>query len=491
MEFAYDLLENYRTDARARRVVQRSRTIIVPVVNVDGFNISRNAAPLGDFSQFDYEMKRKNCQVSAQTPAQYLGGTCADNPAGRLRGTDLNRNYPGFWGGGGASPTWSSDTYRGDGPGSEPETDNIRKLISGRQVTNLITNHTYSNLVLRPPAIRATGFSPDEPAYRQLGADMTEANGYANWASFQLYDTSGSVEDWSYWNTGGLGFTFEIGPTEFHPPFQTGVVAEYVGLPPAAGAEYGGNREAYYVMADATVDSALHSTIVGNTSPNRKLTVSKSFISATSPVINADGSTGPPRYYRDDLASSYDTEGGNFRWAVNPSTRPVVVGRYGREPQGPPQASQPLTNPAGTPAEGAYETATFTVEGPPTYDNGTARVVIQWPNAQVDWDVEVYDARGRLVAQAASLADPESAVLIDPVPGTYTIRLVNYEGGATSDWTGRVDYASPTPGTYSGLKEAWNLTCTNRNGKVLSTREVTVDRGQTARVGDPCARKRG
>jgi murein tripeptide amidase MpaA len=490
MEFAYDLLENYRTDARARRIVQKSRTIIVPVVNVDGFNISRNAAPLGDFSQFDYEMKRKNCSISAQTPAQYLGGTCVNNPAGRVRGTDLNRNYPGFWGGGGASPIWSDDTFRGDGPGSEPETDNVRRLISERQVTNLITNHTYSDLVLRPPSIRTTGFSPDEPAYRQLGATMTEANGYANWAAFQLYDTSGSVEDWSYWNTGGFGFTFEIGSEDFHPPFQNGVVAEYLGLLPAAGASYGGNREAYYVMADATVDSALHSTIVGNTSPNRKLTVSKTFISATSPVINADGSTGAQRYYQDNLASSYDTQGGNFRWAVNPSTRPLVVGRYGRDPQGPPQPSQPLTNPAGTPPEGAYETATFTVDGPPTYDNGTATVVIQWPNNQVDWDVEVFDSRGRPAAFAETVDDPERATLIDPAPGTYTIRLINYGGGDTSDWTGRVDYASPTPGTYSGLKESWNLTCSNRNGKVLSTRDVTVDRGKTARVGDPCARKR-
>ena len=94
--------------------------MIVPVVNVDGFELSRSAAPKGDFSQFDYEMKRKNCSVSTFTPAAYLGGTCADNPAGRLRGTDLNRNYPGFWGGGGASPIWSNDTYRGDAPGSEP-----------------------------------------------------------------------------------------------------------------------------------------------------------------------------------------------------------------------------------------------------------------------------------------------------------------------------------------------------------------------------------
>ena len=41
-----------------------------------------------------------------------------------------------------------------------------------------------------------------------------------------------------------------------------------------------------------------------------------------------------------------------------------------------------------------------------------------------------------------------------------------------------MEYGSPTPGEYSGLKEAWMLTCSNRNGKVLSTQEVIVDRRQ-------------
>ena len=80
MEFAYDLLENYRTDARARRVVKNARTIIVPVVNVDGFEVSRKAAPLGDFSDFDYEMKRKNCSISAQTPPEYHGRDLRQQP---------------------------------------------------------------------------------------------------------------------------------------------------------------------------------------------------------------------------------------------------------------------------------------------------------------------------------------------------------------------------------------------------------------------------
>ena len=66
MEFAFDLLQSYYdrdrdVRNRAREVLSTSRVIVVPVVNVDGFQISRDADPLGDFSQFDYEMKRKNC----------------------------------------------------------------------------------------------------------------------------------------------------------------------------------------------------------------------------------------------------------------------------------------------------------------------------------------------------------------------------------------------------------------------------------------------
>jgi hypothetical protein len=124
------------------------------------------------------------------------------NPAGPVRGTDINRNYGGFWGGPGASTRWSSETYRGPAPFSEPEVQSVRELISGRQVTNLITNHTYSNLVLRPPGVQAVGEPVDEPLLYRLGEEMTDKNGYANIRSWQLYDTTGSTEDWSYWVTG-------------------------------------------------------------------------------------------------------------------------------------------------------------------------------------------------------------------------------------------------------------------------------------------------
>jgi hypothetical protein len=486
MEWAYELLTTYRHSRRSREIVRNVRTIVVPVLNVDGFHVSREAAPLGDFTLFDYEMKRKNCSISVSTPAQYRTGTCDDNPAGRLRGTDLNRNYPGFWGGPGASPNWSSDTFRGDAPGNEPEVDALRQLISRRQVTNLITNHTYSNLVLRPPSIAATGYAPDEEEYRALGARMTAHNAYANWAAFQLYDTSGSVEDWSYWNTGGLGFTFEISPNNFHEPFEEAVVAEYLGRPPAAGAGLGGNRAAYYEMARSTLDEKLHSMITGRAPKGATLRISKRFSSTTSPVINPDGTVGPALTYEDHLVSRFRPDDTWFAWDVNPSTRPVLAGRWGREPLAPTQPRADLVNPPGTPAEGASETTTFTVEGLPAYDNFFAEVHVQWPDPAVDWDVDVFDSEGNFVASAATLADPEVAMLVEPVPGEYTVQVVNFAGGQTSDWTGWVEFRPPPEEVVTGVKESWKLTCRDRDGRLLARHEVVVDRGETAHVGRAC-----
>jgi murein tripeptide amidase MpaA len=485
MEWAYELL-TAPSSRRTRHIVRDVRTIVVPVLNVDGFEVSREAAPLGDFSQFDYEMKRKNCSISEATPAQYATGTCADNPAGRLRGTDLNRNYPGFWGGPGASPAWSSDIFRGDAPGGEPEVDALRELISGRQVTNLITNHTFSNLVLRPPSILATGYAPDEPELRALGGRMTAHNAYANWAAFQLYDTSGSLEDWSYWNTGGFGYTFEISPDGFHEPFEEAVVAEYLGLAPAAGAGLGGNREAYFEMARATADESLHSVITGRAPRHATLRISKWFESETSPVLNADGSVGEPLSYDDYLVSTFRPDGKRFRWDVNPSTRPVVAGRWGRDPVAPTQPGIDLENPPGVPAEGESESVTFTVGGLPDYDNFTAEVHVQWTDPDVDWDVYLYDAEGNYVADAATLDNPEIARLVEPPAGEYTAVIENYEGGETSDWDAWVEFTPPPAEVVTGVKESWKLTCDDRRGRKGGGREVVVDRGETVDVGWAC-----
>ena len=494
IEFAFDLLQSYSAgDARARDLLTRSRVILVPVVNVDGFKISRTAAPLGNLSVFDYEMKRKNCRISANTPAQFTTGSCDNNFAGRLRGTDLNRNYPGFWGGGGASASWSNDTYRGDAPGSEPESDAVRKLISERAVTVMISNHTYSNLVLRPPAIASTGLAIDEPELKALGDAMASKNDYVSQASYQLYDTSGSTEDWSYWITGGLGYTFEIGDEGFHPAYEEAVVGEYLGLAPADGAGLGGNREAYWLATQAAADRDLHSVITGTAPAKHTISVSKTVTSETSPVIQTNGSVGEPLLYTDNLRTDYTSTGGQFTFDVNPSTRPLVMGRYGREAQAPPQAPITLTNPAGVPAVGQSEYVTFDVQGMPTVDNGWLDVSIDWPatadpEAQ-DWDFFLYGPDGEPVGSGATLANPEVITILDPQPGTYTLEANNYLGGtAEYDWSGTVTFRNPDRPT--GTKEAWLLSCSDKRGNLLATREVIVDRGESVDVGNACKRNK-
>jgi hypothetical protein len=497
MEWAYDLVTGFGKDFRTTRLVRATRNIVVPIVNPDGFSVSREATPLGDFTAFDYEMKRKNCSPSDAPTDVLRSGLCPQNPAGRTRGVDLNRNYGGFWGGPGASTNWRSDTFRGPAPFSEPEVRAVRELISSRQVTNLITNHTYSNLVLRPPGVLATGQPVDEPVMFKLGEQMADKNGYANIRGWQLYDTTGTTEDWSYWATAGLGYTFEIGGTEFHPTYANGVVAEYLGRAPAAGAGKGGNREAYFAMLEATANSAEHSTVTGQAPPGFTLRVHKQFQTPTSPVIQPDGTVGAPLLYSDVLDSTYRSTGGRFSWAINPSTRPYVAGRYGRTPSGPPQATLSIANPAGQPAEntgdplaGPHEEVPFTLLGPPDADNGQAHVRIEWASTDTDWDLYIVDQQNHVLAQSAQGGTNfEEAVLIDPPAGQYRAILVNFAqvpGAPFDDWTSPgITFAGPAP-AVPGVTEAWTLTCERPNGSVVAARDLTVARGQTVDVGKLC-----
>jgi hypothetical protein len=495
MEWAYELLNGYKNDPAIRSMVGKTRNILVPIVNPDGFEISREAEPKGDFTRFDYEMKRKNCNV-ADSPAQYATGVCKANPGGRLRGTDPNRNYGGFWGGNGAELSWSGDTFRGAGPFSEPEVRNIRSIVSSRQVTNLMTMHNVAALVLRPPGVADVRPPLEEPAYKALGDKMASRNGYTSEPSWALYDTTGTTEDWSYWATGGWGFTIEVGGVGFHDAYANGVVAEYEGLAPSSGAGKGGNRQAFLDMLANAADPAQHSTLIGSAPKGYQLKLHKTFQTPTSPVLQPDGTTKPPIYITDNLNSNFTSTGGRFAWSVNPSTRPYVAGRYGRNPQGPAQQGFAVTNPPGVPpinqnypTDTAGDSFTFHVDGLPKVDNGKFSVDINWAHTTTDWDLFVYDAAGNLVSSSANGGTTsEHAVLFDPPAGDYKAVVVNYDQtdpNVVDDWTGGVSFASPIPPTY-GPKEAYQLTCTSPKGKLVGVADVYADRGQTVDVGEVC-----
>ena len=127
-------------------------------------------------------------------------------------GVDPNRNYGGLWGGPGADRrTPATQTYRAGARSPSPRPRTSRTLVGTRNIMTLITNHTTAGLVLRAPGIAALGDPVDENrGYKALGDAMALENGYFSQKSFELYDTTGTTEDWTYNTAGGFGFTFEI-----------------------------------------------------------------------------------------------------------------------------------------------------------------------------------------------------------------------------------------------------------------------------------------
>lgn len=487
LEFAHDLVKNQKR-AGIAKLLTRVRTIIVPVVNPDGFVISREAPPVGrlvgggSYAIEDYEYKRKNCR-----PAGTATGACGASDDGAYRGTDINRNYGGFWGGPGASSNEYAESYRGVAPFSEPETRNIKELFSTRPVTVAVSNHTFGNVILRPPGMFSVRPTSDEPLYRELGQRAATHNGFVSEYVHELYDVTGSLEDWSYWNAGALTYTFEIG-TGFHPAFSDAVVAEYLGRSPAAGDGLGGNRAAYYALLRAAADQRTHSIVRGTAPKGVVLRLQKSFSSRTSPVLGAGGAAGDPLPFRDELTMLYRSRGGAFAIAVNPSTRPLVGDRYGREPLGPAQRPIQFVNPPPQPPRGgvARDRIPFTIQGPPTADNGSAVIAISWLSPLTNWDLLLMDATGAIVGSSTSAGSTsESIELLDPAPGAYTAVLLDMGAGVLSDWQGGVTFAGP-PGPLPGMREAWTLTCETPDGRVLGTRRVVVDRGESVDVGRVC-----
>ena len=515
IEWAFELVNSYKAgDERARRLVSSVRAIVVPLVNPDGFNISREAGEAqqgGDgrgtpntgennetvnIVTHPYEYRRKNCRLP-----EGEAGSCAGPAAGvASTGVDPNRNYGAFWGGPGASGDFTNETYYGPGPFSEPETQNIRELVSSRHVTTLITNHTFGDLLLRAPGLRSQGLAPDEAAMKALGDSMAAENGYLSMYGWQLYDTTGTTEDWSYSATGGYGYTYEIGcvtldrpNTEcdvghFHPPFAE-MVKEWEGTTAIAdegGRDGRGNREAYWKAMENAADTRHHSMLEGKAPAGLLLRLSKTFETPTSQDVTLT----------DTLNTTYEVPGsGDVAWHINPSTRPLVAGDKGRMPTGSPSPPQEMNGNAppvpacptyheGVAIPGCFRDHVIDIPSAAGIDNGWATIRVEWASAASDYDIEVYrDANGNGAVDSGETVEGDSGqgqtdfeqVTLGPDPtGRYILRVVNF--AAAEPYDVRVTFDSPT--FTAAQRENWSLSCETQSGTVLSTSEFYVARGE-------------
>ena len=309
LEFAWEALREDGADPEITSLLERGKLVAVPVVNPDGYDISRSLIQ---------EQKRKNCRVNAgEIPSE---AECED-PANFSFGVDPNRNYGAFWGGPGSSASRSASNHRGEAPWSEPEIRNMRALSAANQVTVAINNHTPDERLLRAPSSSNEPVPADVAVYdalaQLLGADLDFPAG--PWTEI-YYEASGTAEQTAYYGAGTLAFTPELTPgfdgsERFHPPYEY-VVDQYLGTDFYEGSSI---RAAYLTAFDAAVDTARHSVITGTAPRGIRLTISKEFALDTSAV---DGQ-GPVTTFPHELRSTMTVPAsGRFTWHVNPSVRP-------------------------------------------------------------------------------------------------------------------------------------------------------------------------
>ena len=327
MEFARDLADGYGKNARITSLLDRVRVIALPVMNPDGFNVSRTAGPtpLDDDPNATLPLivadgasyKRKNCRPTAGEPA----APCMSRPV--AQGIDLNRNYGAFWGGIGSDGTNpAAQNYRGPAPFSEPESESFHRLSSTRSIVTVISHHTFTDdgIWLRQPGFcktagdckRDVDVVPDEAGMKTLGDAMGTASGWDSDLGWWIGEITGATEDWNYFTQGAYGYTPEQRGPNFHPNFEASVVKEYVGTAPGAK---GGVRESLLVAGEQAANPSFHSVVLGTAPPGHVLRLRKQFATDTSQ---------PDVKVQDKLDfSTVVPDSGFYTWHVNQSTRPL------------------------------------------------------------------------------------------------------------------------------------------------------------------------
>lgn len=153
-EVAAGIIERFMEDADdsglARFLLDEMRTVVIPVLNVDGFLMTQNnpdrvwlgADPGWDMTPREGRMRRKNLRGADEDFA---------STADHLQGVDLNRNFDQFFGANASSsPDSRSLVYRGPAPRSEPEAQalaNAVTLIGGPRLRLFEDIHSFGQVM--------------------------------------------------------------------------------------------------------------------------------------------------------------------------------------------------------------------------------------------------------------------------------------------------------------------------------------------------------
>ena len=198
--FMWYLLENYGTNDEITFLLDNTELFFVPMVNPDGYIYNVTNDPNGG----GMHRKNMNPNIGTTTP-----------------GVDLNRNFGhDDWNTTGVSTNENSQVFPGYSPFSEPETQNMKKLVETQNFSFAFNAHTYSNLILHPIGHSSSEFADDHNFFSELTGHMVFFNGYLGIKSSDLYPASGTTDDYMYLEEGVFAMTPEVGSSFWEPSGQ-------------------------------------------------------------------------------------------------------------------------------------------------------------------------------------------------------------------------------------------------------------------------------
>ncbi|MFE3142693.1 M14 family zinc carboxypeptidase [Streptomyces scopuliridis] len=188
-------IDNYGKDRRITQIVDSTELWFVLSANPDGYDYTH--------SSDSARLWRKN-----------LRDVDGDGKITSGDGVDLNRNFPYKWGydDEGSSPRPASETYRGAGPGSEPETQAIDRFQKRIGFDYGINYHSAAELLLYGVGWQVATPTPDDVLYKALAGtpENPAVPGYYPQVSSELYTTNGEADGHAANVNGTMMFTPEM-----------------------------------------------------------------------------------------------------------------------------------------------------------------------------------------------------------------------------------------------------------------------------------------
>lgn len=192
--FLWHYLENGSKTGSEEEFLLKHRVLwYIPVVNPDGYEFNRKNNPNGG------GLWRKNRRNT-----------------GKFYGVDPNRNYGTmeYWNApnGGSAEAAADETYRGESPFSEPETQAVRDFVARHRFRTALNYHTFGNVCIYPFSYSLKD-TDDSVLYRNFAAEVTRKNTFSIGRDVETlgYAIRGGSDDYFYGVNGILSLTSESG----------------------------------------------------------------------------------------------------------------------------------------------------------------------------------------------------------------------------------------------------------------------------------------